>query len=142
MTSQEINKAILKMENAFLGLSEAEQDEQGPPQLKGSGKTVPYYGWFWRTVDFDACITLACAKDSGVKSHPLVVEILGDDDVPTWVGFCESNKWGYPERRLSLEASKRVRDAAEAMAQAPSRETVQALFDRVQKEWVDWKAAP
>lgn len=60
MTSDEMNKRIVEL-----------VDDYGDP-------VVPYFGWFWRTVDFDAdrC-TLGVANGE--------------------VRFMESNKWDYDE---------------------------------------------
>lgn len=52
-------------------------------------KTIPYMGWYWRSVDFFNL------------------------DIPigrsgTFVGFMENNKWDHPERRLTEEEARIV----------------------------------
>lgn len=49
---------------------------------RGSGKRLPYIGWYWRSVDFAA------------KSIPV-------GDCGEFIGFMENNKWGYSERDLT-----------------------------------------
>jgi len=110
MTSEELN-----IELALL----ADQGDLGFPHLVGSGKAVPYYGWFWRFVDFDQRIVLAYADKTG-------------HDVPPWVGFCQKNKWSYPTYRATLKQSAEIRRLCEAFADNPTKETSLAIFDYLQ----------
>lgn len=106
MTSDELNDAIARLEDG---------EPIGAPELTGSGKVVPYVGWFWRTVDFDARITLALCEE--------------------WAGFCEKNKWGYDEALLSVEASARVRAACETFVTTPAKESAAEVYATIQREW-------
>lgn len=63
-----------------------EADEHDP---YGHGKRVPYIGWFWRNVDF--------------ANEYYTIGDCGD-----FIGFMENNKWGYTQRRLTPEESKKV----------------------------------
>lgn len=110
MTSDELNAKLQEL---------SDREDFAPSALAGTGKLLPYYGWFWRSVDFDHPITFAYANGCG-------------DDVPGWVGFCENNKWDYEMFTASADDSKRVRELAEALASEPSHETAQALFDYMQ----------
>jgi len=50
----------------------------------GYGKRIPYIGWFWRNTDFvDKDITIGYCGN--------------------FVGIMENNKWGYAERRMTIE---------------------------------------
>jgi hypothetical protein len=55
------------------------------------GKNIPYLGWFWRTVDFDAqtCYLGVCENEDGE---------------PYYIGFMQNNKWGYDEILCDEEA--------------------------------------
>lgn len=55
----------------------------------GSGKPVPYVGWYWRNVDFVA------------GAIPIA-------NCGSFIGVCESNKWGYPMRMLEADEAERV----------------------------------
>lgn len=56
---------------------------------RGHGKRLPYVGWYWRSVDFARKrVTVADCSD--------------------FIGFCENNKWGYPERSLNNEEADQV----------------------------------
>ena len=112
MTSEELNDKLRDLSD--------EGDIYGPKGLESSGKAIPYYGWFWRTVDFDRPIRLAYADGSG------------GDDVPSWVGFCEKNKWNYEEFTATREQTAEIRRLAIEFASLPSRGRAQALFDYLQ----------
>lgn len=79
MTSDELNAAIAAQDSL---LDEPIYDAFG-------GKPVPYFGWFWRRVDFD--------------SPTCRFAVAPDDDGVSCVGFCEDNKWGYPEIEATPE---------------------------------------
>lgn len=75
--------------------------EASPDSMQDTGKRIFYWGWFWRTVDFDRQITLAW-DESGVT------------------GFCENNKWNYPMLTLSKEDSAELRRLCEEAVESPS----------------------
>lgn len=111
MTSEEINERLRTVAN---------KEEIAPSELNGSGKAIAYYGWFWRTVDFDRLISFAYANGDG------------KDDVPGWVGFCQNNKWGYEEFTTTPEQSAWVRNLCEAFAKEPTASKAKMLFDYMQ----------
>jgi hypothetical protein len=104
--------------NAALGELADKGDDYAPVELRG-GKAIPYYGWFWRNVDFSRPLWLAYANGVG-------------RDVPAWVGFCENNKWGYEEFQISSEATLAVRELCEAFVAAPSKNTARDVFEYLQ----------
>lgn len=110
MTSEELNAAILALDEGDFDV----------PGLAGTGKSVPYIGWFWRTVDFDRPIRLGRGEGGG-------------PDVPRWAGFMENNKWDYPERRLTAEQSAELRRACEAAVVAASSDGLTELFKTIQR---------
>ncbi len=69
-------------------------------------KTVFYFGWYWREVDFDApSCALAVAPGPAPSWWKDTVEhkLLNLAWKGGQVGFCESNKWGYPMFRVEGE---------------------------------------
>jgi hypothetical protein len=108
LTSDDINARLAEI---------ADSESISPAPL--AGKAIAYYGWYWRSVNFDAPITFAYADGGGW-------------DVPSWVGFCENNKWGYDEFTCDSEQSAEVRRLCEILATEPTRENAQALFDYMQ----------
>lgn len=83
LTSKQRNKAIEKL-NDF----DFRDQAHALTFLLGGGteaeKPVLYMGWYWREVDFDKDIHLAVTSDGTT-------------------GFCENNKWGYRQFRLTTE---------------------------------------
>lgn len=51
--------------------------------VNGSGKRIPYIGWFWRDVDF-------------TSGRGADIADCGD-----FIGICQNNKWGYDQRSLT-----------------------------------------
>lgn len=81
--------------------------------LEGTGKCIPYVGWYWRQVDFDA--------DAGY---------LGD--CGQFVGFMQKDKWGYGYIIVKGEKWARVKQLLRAAVADPSDTTLQAVFDYMQ----------
>ena len=101
MTSAELNAGIVSI---------CDRDD-----LAVDGKTIPYVGWFWREVDFDAP-----AYEFGV--------IPGE-----WQGFMENNKWGYGYSRRTTPAEwANIKALLAAAILAPSREACRAVWDAIQ----------
>jgi len=99
-------------------------DNQDPPifdAFGGSGKPIPYIGWYWRDVDFDS---------DGCWFG--IIPVGADGNSKPLVGFMESNKWGYREIRVRGETWANIRALAEAAAENPTVETLTALNDAVQ----------
>lgn len=107
MTSAELNAAIAAI------CDDTEHYEPIKGGLYDTGKVIPYIGWYWRDVDFDA---------------PYVV--LGDCGF--FIGFMENNKWGYPQCALDGEHSALIRDRLIALVQAPTQAGLQAFYDFLQ----------
>ncbi len=74
------NEMVNDLYNARVGnWADYEGDEPGP---HGTGKRIPYIGWFWRPTDFVG--KKICIGDAG-----------------SMIGVMEANKWGYPARWMT-----------------------------------------
>lgn len=85
------------------------------------GKAVPYIGWYWRDVDFDADHCYLGVIPSGA-----------DGNYKPLVGFMENNKWGYDGFRVDGKAWTEIRALAEKVADDPTRENLAAFHERIQ----------
>lgn len=56
------------------------------------GSPIPYFGWFWRDIDFFSPKGITIAEGNGR------------------IAICENNKWGYPERYLTGGEQAQFRD--------------------------------
>jgi hypothetical protein len=82
MNSKEINEAICKIDEDGLSKQNIYKSSIGE-------KIIPYIGWFWRNIDFDAdSVWLGVLPE--YKS-----QFEKNDKVRC--GFMENNKWGYEE---------------------------------------------
>lgn len=99
--------------------------------MEGSTKIVPYIGWGWRYVHFDA--------------PEIWLGVYNGGEAAPFVAFMQNNKWDYPEFRVTPEQSARIREMLVAVATNPNEDTCQALFDYMQTlapEWVKKEAQP
>lgn len=84
-----LRAAVLDSEyNDFL--SSRADFKDGDTDPHGSGKRIPYIGWFWRHIEF----------------HDLTGIPIGD--CGEFIGFMANNKWDYSERCLTLEEGEKV----------------------------------
>jgi len=93
----------------------AEIDAYNMTGLAGCGGTempIPYHGWYWRDVRFDAD-TIIFAYGRG------------------FVGFCEQNRRGFPEYHTTQEQTSVIRTMLEHIVDQPSNEKCQALYSYV-----------
>lgn len=81
-----INQKLNDFIREFNTFEEHEPDHPG----KEYNKRIPYAGWYWRDVDF--------ATGEWVR-----IANTGE-----FIGFCENNKWGYPQRTLTDEEFSKV----------------------------------
>ena len=104
-----------------------------------SGKAIPYIGWFWREVDFDA-------ETFGfgllpTRQSELAESMTGDGEVNVKlykVGFMENNKWGYADIEATKEESSSIRALLVAAAENPTKETLSAANDAIQAIRFNW----
>ena len=82
------------------------------------GKSIPYIGWYWRTVDFD--------RTDGYWFGEMF------KDGVRFVGFMTNNKWGYHEFKISSEKWNIIKDLCVAVADNPCRKTLSELNNEIQ----------
>lgn len=78
MESKEFNERIAKLDGV----------ENKPYESFGE-KVIPYTGWYWRTVNFDAPTMQFGVIPAGTE------EALSPVNDKPLVGFMQNNKWGY-----------------------------------------------
>jgi hypothetical protein len=143
MSSAELNERIEQLENLPLAVQTPEgpavgaasavgnidivastgrQTLAGTLGADGAEKKIFYWGWYWRTVNFDRLIHL-CFDESGE------------------VGFCENNKWNYPGFTLSDADSKRLRELCEVAVTEKTAMAVQHVNNFMNsKRPDDWES--
>ena len=97
--------------------------------------TVPYFGWYWRDVDWDADdVTLAASPSAPPAWHEQTLEAMTGQP---WKGgevrFCESNKWGYPMFRVTGAAWVALRQCVATFAERPSHAARGAIVDLLRR---------
>ena len=100
-SSDQLNEKINEIDGGHLVKVLANSNE--PPLAP------PYFGWFWRSVNWDLPIRLAYHDNE--------------------VCFCESNKWGYNTFLISLEDTNRLRGMAETLVDTPNNENRGKIVD-------------
>jgi hypothetical protein len=83
--------------------------------LSHTGKCIPYIGWYWRDVDFTSD------------------EYLFGDCEGCFIGFMENNKWDYGYVKANGEQWSRIKNLLLTAVDSPSNETLQNVFDEIQK---------
>jgi hypothetical protein len=112
MTSRELNDAI--------------EDALGREDLSiQGGKCIPFIGWFWRYVDFDAPSYSFGIMPSGVECG---------EPFEGFIGFMQKNKWDYGyTRETTPEEWAEIKRLLEVAVTNPTRETTMATWDYIQK---------
>ncbi|MDB5733325.1 MAG: hypothetical protein JWQ03_3220 [Variovorax sp.] len=113
-----------EMNNKLDEISEDTDTFNVEPLTANHDKVLPYIGWFWRDVDFDSRITLGdCGK---------------------FVGFMESNKWGYPEGEVTEEQDAEIKRQILDICMEPTNEKLQKFYDFLQTcrgaDWRGWES--
>lgn len=121
MTSDELNAAISALDVA----------EETPYASAIGGKAIPYIGWYWRNVNFDAdCVWLG------------IIPPNADGNETPLIGFMENNKWGYSNVMVDGSDWQSIKDALIAAVLAPSHETLRAVDETINKagmsRWKGW----
>lgn len=81
--------------------------------LEGTGKCIPYIGWYWRTVNWDS-------------------PDYWFGDCGEFVGFMENNKWGHPYVYANPDQWVRIKALVIAAIEQPTNTTLQMVFDAIQ----------
>lgn len=104
-------------------------------------KAIPYIGWFWRRVNFDAPgpyvfgVIPAGTADAEVNGRP-----IGPLSKGNAVGFMENNKWNYPEVLATPAQWQEIRRLTNEVCDRPCRDTLSLLDSAIQslakgKKW-------
>lgn len=118
MKSDKINKAIRRIEDIM-----DKNDKWIVKGLEDTGKCIPYIGWCWRDLDWDApSITFGVLPDC---NDPLEL-------TKGFIGFMKYNKWDYEQFVIQGEAKDTLRKMVENTIVSQSDEKFQALFDYIQ----------
>jgi len=108
MTSDELNRRIAELCD--------EPEDCGGFEAFG-GKSIPYVGWFWRTVNF------------GIGRGPITqFGILPGGEV----GFMERNKWGYSSVTATDEQWENIKELLEDAVLDPARDRFEKVYDAIQ----------
>lgn len=108
---------MTRLDSATLNQKIADLDAPDDDDLSpnGSGKAVPYIGWFWREVDFDA------------EGYEFGV-IPGE-----FIGFMENNKWDYGyTRKTSPEEWAEIKRLIGELVNEPTKERAGAVWGAIQ----------
>lgn len=87
------------------------------------GKSIPYIGWYWRTVNFDS-------KDYHFGILPYE-GTLDDNDIVK-VGFMENNKWDYHYIYCPPEKWKKIKTLLEIAVTKPTTNKLRKLDKEIQ----------
>lgn len=117
MNSEELNRRISEI---------CDESEIYGFQAFG-GKTIPYIGWYWRTVDFDRTDGYAF----GVMP-PHAGSAFESACTEPHVGFMENNKWDYDYVHANAEQWAEIKRLLIAAVTEPSVATLKAANDAIQ----------
>ena len=113
-TSEELNK---KIELICDGVPNKSGDPEWPFEpVRGTGKVIWYWGWYWREVDFEVTRLRLCTDYDGLNA-----------------GFCEKNKWGYPGYSLDASQSLYLRGLLDKAVDRPIEANLQAVWEFMQE---------
>ena len=110
MTSEELNTALSDLSN------KGDIYECWP----ASGKAIPYFGWWWRDVNFDH----RGPYPFGTAQH--------SSTGYTYTGFMENNKWGHKRVTAPPDTWLEIKQLCEDLALDPTKENFQALHQKMQ----------
>ena len=114
LTSKELNEKIVDLDLHRLDLI--------PEALKAFNKVVPYYGFNWRTLNFDKLIWL------GISPY----HTLDDKEIVPWVGFLTLQKTGFKRWQTTEEQSAKIKEMLQNLATEPSIEKTTDLYNYMQ----------
>ncbi len=115
MTSDQINNR----------LQELDLEPNLPFELFNTGKAVPYVGWLWRQVDFDAF-----EHGYRVGIFPDCKE--GDEFCPGFIGFMQNNKWDYSYIEALPDDCKEIRRLMEIALEVNEKKDFVLLNNKIQ----------
>ena len=77
-----------KVNDMIANISDYSPNNKDP---HGHGKRIPYIGWYWRSID--------------MFNNNVFVGDCGD-----FIGVMQNNKWGYPERKMTNDEYKELKE--------------------------------
>lgn len=113
MTSDEINQKIKELDG---------RDDL--PYVSFGSKAIPYIGWYWRTVDFDA-------EQVFLGILPVYDSPWESNDRPR-VGFMQNNKWDYDYLPIKGEPWSHLRSLIETALTDMTAEAFKCVDDYMQ----------
>jgi hypothetical protein len=108
--------------NQKLALLDTTRVDLCPAPLKAAFKVIPYYGFSWRTVNFDKPVFLGIS--------PYVFD--NGNDVTPWVGFCPRVKWGHTRWLATQLEGMKIRELCERLVEEPTLENSTRLYEYIQ----------
>lgn len=121
---QETKEALINelYNRRVASLADFESDEKVYDDT-GTGKRIPYIGWFWRDADFvNAQITIGRTGNG-------------------YIGVMGNNKWGYPEREMTEQEASTFIDFLEAaFAERSKIDTTKEHTTRSEKIFAEMRA--
>lgn len=124
MTSKELNAAIVSLDDLPNAHELRSRDQME--------KIVPYIGWFWRSVDFDAPAYSFGVIPAGTPAYTMSdgngTESYGPRSDAPCVGFMENNKWDYPyTRETTTEEWADIKRRLIALCECPTPENAESV---------------
>lgn len=110
MNSDEINQILSDLDNKEIN------------DFQGTGKAIPYIGWFWRNVNFDKPFYIGHIKTAATKL----------EDSADWIGFMVNNKWGYDERLVTEGERKTIKEMCVNICKKQDQESCIILCNYLQ----------
>ncbi len=99
-------------------LSDHADYEEGDDDPRGYGKRVPYIGFYWRNIYLDESDREVSIGDCGGG----------------FIGFMQSNKWGYPERQADDALVAEIREVvSRAITEGPH--VLEDLWGVLERWW-------
>lgn len=126
-SSKDLNQMLRDLDSRDV-IADVDRENLKPDNLIDTGKLIPYIGWFWRTVDFDA----ATYTFGIIPSGP---DYVGDTrNIPGFNGFMQNNKWDYAyTRQTTTEEWENIKNLlCDAVTQPYTKEKFQAVYDAIQ----------
>ena len=123
-TSEELNKKIGLLDTL------ENSDELA---IKG-GKCIPYIGWFWRNVNFDAeTYSFGIICNDNFTEEDVALGLKPVEEQYFMTGFMENNKWNYPyTRHTTKEEWIIIKDMLCEVVDNTIKENVTKLWNYIQ----------
>lgn len=115
LNSKELNEKIVDLDLHRLDLT--------PEALKLFNKVIPYYGFNWRTVNFDKLIWLGTSPYT----------VLDDKEFVPWIGFLTIQKANHKRWQATEEQSTKIKEMLQDLVTEPSLEKTTSFYNYMQE---------